>query len=335
MRKPGARPTIREVAELAGVSVTTVSDAMNGKGRVDPDTKARVREAAETVGWTPKRSARALRSGHTGIIAFCLPRRPEGSSPWIMSTDYYLQLAAACAVSAVSSGRFVLLAPGPVNLDDVAGLDVDGAIVVDPTRSDPTVRLFEAAGIPVVTVDRDLGSTSINWVSADNAGATKAVLDHLADGGSERIGLITSEEDLSWLADVLAAYESWCAERGRDVEVHHVNLDDSTAESAALVRHLVDTGELPDALFAVPYGSAVGVVGALGECEIPVPGKVRVAAGVDGPTMTSSNPSITAVDLAPQAVADAAMRCLVDLLEGGPGIGPILTSATLVVRAST
>lgn len=335
MSKRARRPTIRDVAEAAGVSVTTVSDAINGKGRVDPATQAKVRTAAAEVGWHPKRSARALRSGQTGIIVFCLPHRPDAHAPWVMNTDYYIQLAAACAVEAVAVGRFVLLAPGPVNLADVAGLDVDGAIVVDPLRDDPMIKLFSDSGVPVVTVDRDLASSSPNWVGIENDAATNEVLNHLAEQGAKTISLLSSAGQMSWLSEVNGTYEAWCHDNAVTAEITMINLERSIEDSSNLVRDMIANQTLPDAIYAVPYGSALGVLQAVTQAGLSVPEDVLVVSGVDGPAMSTAAPSITAVDMVPAAVAAASIRLLVGLIEGTTEGGPVMADSHLVVRDST
>lgn len=335
MTKQSGRPTIRDVALAASVSVTTVSDTMNRKGRVDPATQMRVRQAAEAVGWKPKRSARALRSGRTGIIVFCLPPRPDAEAPWIMSTDYYMQLAAACAIEAVEFGRFVLLAPGPVNLADVASLDVDGAIVVDPIAGDRTVKILSDGGVPVVTIDRDLDVDDGRWVSADNAGATKDVLDHLAAQGARSILLLTSDERMSWLSDVSDAYHDWCANQDTSPRVSFIDLDRTTEGAGSVLSSLAKLDNVPDAIFAVPFGSAIGVLRKAAALSISVPEDLLVASGVDDPSLAWHSPSVTALDLVPTDVARAAVRLMVDLLEGEGDRATTTTRTRLIEREST
>jgi DNA-binding LacI/PurR family transcriptional regulator len=103
MAKRRQFPTIRDVAEAAGVSVTTVSDVVNGKGRVDPITRERVKQAVVEVGWRPRRSARALRSGNSGVFALCFPRRDRGVGDWLLNADSDMALVAGCAAWASTS----------------------------------------------------------------------------------------------------------------------------------------------------------------------------------------------------------------------------------------
>lgn len=332
---PTRRPTIRDVAKAAGVSVTTVSDAVNGKGRVDPDTRQRVLDAAAEVGWQPTRAARALRSGRTGIIALCLPRRPEGAPSWIVSTDYYMELAAASATEAAETGQLVLLTPGTVDLDELRRLEIDGAIVVDPMQGDPTLAVLDGRGVPTVTVDREPGSASSWWVATDGAAGTRLLLDHLDDRGAGVIALLASPEPWSWLDDSVGAYTAWCADRGTAPLVADVDLDEPSASAEKVVAELLAGADPPDAVVALPYGAAVGAVRAVAATGRSVPGDVLVASGVDGLSMLASTPRITALHLDPAGLGRAAVQLLSRRIGGETGAGPTVLSAELRVRDST
>jgi DNA-binding LacI/PurR family transcriptional regulator len=329
------RPTIRDVAEAAGVSVTTVSDAVNRKGRVDPETQARVMEAVAEVGWRPLRSARALRSGRTGVIALCLPGGPGRSGLWLMSTDYYMALVAAGAAAAVESDQLLLLSPRPAEIEELAHLDVDGVIVVDPLEGDPALRVLDDGGVPYVTVDRDLASTGTWWVGADNRSSATMLLDHLADRGARTVALFTSEERWAWYDDALAAYVDWCVAHGVEPIIRHLEQETPQGSAAHLMDEVLAEGNVPDAVLALPYRSALGVIESARNRGIAVPDDLLVASGVDGHALETTTPSVTAADLRPAEVAHAAVELLGRRIEGEDGGGPVITETVVRVRAST
>uniref|UniRef100_UPI0015F1212A LacI family DNA-binding transcriptional regulator n=1 Tax=Pseudonocardia pini TaxID=2758030 RepID=UPI0015F1212A len=157
------RPTIADVAGAAGVSVSTVSAAMSGKGRVDPLTRERVQAAAREIGWRPRRAAQSLRSGRTGTIALCIPPDRSSWAEWMRNSDYLQQLTVSCAAAAIEAGLLMLLAPRPADAAELARLDVDGMLLLDPVREDPVTALCTAAGLAVVTVDREPGRDDGWW----------------------------------------------------------------------------------------------------------------------------------------------------------------------------
>lgn len=328
-------PTIRDVAREAGVSVTTVSDSMSGKGRVDPRTRELVRRTAEQLGWQPRRAAQTLRSGRSGVIALCLPRRPVAEQPWLLSRDYYLVLAAACATAAVEHDQLMLLVPGTISSDDVARTHADGVIVVDPSRDDENAVAFEAADIPYVTVDRDLASDSPWWVSADETSSMRELLDHLAAVGSRRIALLSSSEPWSWFHDVEEVYEQWCRAHGVAPRRVEVDLSRPIESSRELTHGLLDEEDAPDAIIGVPYGAALGAHRAAGERGLWVGDGLRIASGVDGHVLTTVDPAITAIDLVPAEVGAAAVDVLARRISGEPPGDPIVVPARVHLRQST
>ncbi|GAA3099672.1 DNA-binding LacI/PurR family transcriptional regulator [Kribbella aluminosa] len=327
--------TIRDVASHAGVSMTTVSDVVNGKGRVDPSTRQRVLDSVRDVGWRPRRSARALRSGETGIFALCFPRREHGVQDWLLNADYDMALVAACAAAAVDSGRQLLLAPRPTDLEDLARLDVDGVIIADPQERDPALRILDQAGIPTVTVERDIRRADTWWVGTDNAGGATSALDHLAGRGAVRIALLTADARWSWFADTTAAYRAWCAEHRRRPLIRTIDADDPRTAAAQAVHSLLRLKNPPDAILALPQGSALGVLDAAELAGVDVPADLKLIAGIDSQTLLVSQPPVTAIDQQPMRIAKAAVELLITRVSGADAPGPTLVSTELVVRRST
>ena len=132
------RVTIRDVAAAVGLSPTTVSHALNGKGRVDPATRDRVAKTAKQLGYRPDRTARRLRSGRSGAIALLLPFvERDIARDEMLALDYYMHLARAAAQAAFVRGHPMLLTPPLRDIDDLRDLGVDGGVVCDPA---PTTR---------------------------------------------------------------------------------------------------------------------------------------------------------------------------------------------------
>ncbi|ADB53146.1 LacI family DNA-binding transcriptional regulator [Conexibacter woesei] len=338
MSRPAApRVTIRDVAAAAGVSVTTVSHSLNGKGAVDPATRARVKQVAAQLGYRASRAAQALRAGRSGTIAFVIPSvGAVAEEREMLSLDYYMQLASAAARVAFTRRHPLLLPPPIETLDDLRELGVDGAILCDPARDDPRIALFEELGLPIVTIERDLGRPDHRWyVEGDNRGNMRLLLDHVAAAGGRRIALLSADSTWSWSADNEQAYRAWCEEHERTPIVEPTSLRHLETSAYDRACALLDRPDRPDAIIALAERYATGVVRAARERGLRIPQDLLVAGGIDSHQAAEGDPPITAIDLQPELQGAAAAALLVALTEGERPEAPRIVPSRLRVRAST
>src|SRR5262249_25567601 len=133
------RITITDVAREAGVSITTVSHALSGKGYVDPATRERVQEVAGKRGYRPNVRAQRLRrgGGHTSALLSWMPFAVAAGPSRL---GFMMEIAAVAAAAALTKGLALVLVP-PVEGSELPldSLDVDGALVIEPTADDATV----------------------------------------------------------------------------------------------------------------------------------------------------------------------------------------------------
>ena len=142
---------IRDVARAAGVSITTVSHALNEKGGVSEETRRRVREVATELGYRPDPRGRQLASGRTGLIALTVSM-PDGVHAPVEEFAHNANLIDAATSTAIARGLALVIVPaGEVSIWD--RLPLDGLIVVDPVPDDPAIREL-GRGTPIVTSAR-------------------------------------------------------------------------------------------------------------------------------------------------------------------------------------
>src|SRR5579864_3704712 len=215
MEKPDATPvTMADVARAAGVSLTTVSRALSGNGRLNLRTRNRVRGVAAELGYQPNPVARTLAGGRTGVIAiaFSLPKPDPGA---LAGIAYFNDTIHAATHRALSHDYALVVGPPTPHVDVWSRVAVDGVVVVDPIPGDPVVADLRRRGTKLVFIGRDPdGGAADHCVDGDYATGTRKVLDHLRDCQGRRIGLITSDLGESFTADCTDAYLAWCAERG-------------------------------------------------------------------------------------------------------------------------
>jgi DNA-binding LacI/PurR family transcriptional regulator len=330
------RVTIREVAVKAGVSVTTVSHALNGKGKVKGETIALVRQVADELGYRPSPTAQALRSGRTGSIALILPMERPELAHRVATMDYYMQLAASAASVAFAHARPLILPPNLGTTDEWRSINPDGVLLCDPVDNDPRLDVLAKLRIPVVTIERDYGRPDwVNWVGSDNLANTHQVLNHLRDAGARRIALLSTDWNRAWSREIDDAYATWCAMVGHPPLVGQVSVSFDPEAAYIAARDLLDRPDAPDAFYAPADGYSEGVMRAAAEKGLRIPHDLLLVSGSDENAARYSSPSVTAVDLSPSAEAEAAVNMLLKLIDGGVNTCPVVVASTLRVRQST
>lgn len=333
----GRRTSIRDVAARAGVSLTTASHALNGKGRISTDTRSRVLAAAVTLGYTPNASARNLRSGRNRIIGLALPDDGEdrlGPAAYF-AIDYYMEVTMAAVAAAFESEYALTVLPPLRNPAELRRLPMDGVIVISARHHDQRLRLFEAAGLPTVSLDRD-PTLADSWaVVADHRGNTIRMLDHLREMGSRSIAIVVPELSWTWVDDTVEAARDWIADDGGPHRVVRVQADRDPANVAEVIGSLLEEPDRPDAVFALTQWIAAGVRTAAADREFTIPGDLRLAVGIDSADARTSTPPLTALDLRPAEVTREAVDLLLARLDREDPTGRPEIVGQLAVRAST
>ncbi len=325
---------IKEVAERAGVSITTVSHALNEKGRISPETRRRVFEVVEELGYRPNATARNLAGGRSGLIGMCVAQ-PGESSFSVSDYAYYAELISAASVAALDRGYALMLALN-ARPDAWSPSQVDGAIVVDPIAGDPMLEDVERAGAPVVTTGRVPGRSSGWWVDTDHRSVTHAMLDHLAARGAERIALLGSLRIASYSIDTHKAYLEWCDEHGQqpiDVTVR-TDLTESAGFEATV--KLLRRKRPPDAVHSPLDPLARGALLAAQSRGLSVPHDLMVSGCPDSAACRSSRPGLTTFEFYPSRIGAAAVEILTALIEGSePPQAQVYIPSRFMPRGST
>lgn len=311
----GRHVGIREVAQAAGVSITTVSHAMNGKGRLPEATRARVQHVARRLEYRPSAAARNLVRGRSGLIGISLAQA-EGHPVAMYDFAYFMQLVGAATAAAVRRGYALVLSSNASGADSpLEHISVDGGIVIDPIRGDPDVKRLRSAGAPVVTIGRVPGEEGGCWVDNDHAKAMRRLLQHLAGRGARRIALVGIPLTTTYAVDVTDAYERWCAESKSEPLVGYAR-DFTEAAGFAAASDLLRTKPRPDGICAPLDRLALGVLLAAKAHGIEVPTDLLVAGVTNSEASRRARPSLTALDLNPEQVGASAVELLVDITEG-------------------
>ncbi|WP_424967168.1 LacI family DNA-binding transcriptional regulator [Dinoroseobacter sp. S375] len=334
-KSPGKRPTVIDVAQAAGVSPGTVSNALSGKRKVDADTRDRIEAAIQQLGYRPNQAARRMRTGQTNTIAI-FSSMPFAVAAGPSKLGFLMEIAASAAVAAMARNTALILVPPIANpeetLDTIA---MDGALVVEPAADDPVLSRLIRAGIPTVCIGRP-PDAEIPHVDLDYPAIAELLIAHLFEVGATRFPLIVGASSRPSNLAFKAAYGAAARRRGMAEIMIEVPEDQAEAGAAAALSTLISRGEMFDGVLVPTDAMATGVMQALRDHGLTVPDKVRVVTRYDGVRAQTESPPLTAVDLKLEAVATLATRQLVETMAGpAPGAAIPGPEPRLVVRASS
>jgi len=304
---------IKDVARAAGVSTTTVSHALSGKGRLPEATRERVRRVAHDMGYRPSAVARGLAAGRTGVlgIAFSVP---DVLVTGFLDIPWYTTIVNAATQRAMRDGYALVVVP-PVAGPEVWGrLPLDGTIVVEPIADDPNLPEIAAYGVRLVSVGRPPGADGW-WVDNDNPAAVRETLDLLRDRGARRVALASVAWPTAWRAEATAAYRRWCDDSGvrpRIVEFATPEPADARRGLAALL----DGPDRPDAVFSLYERLGSGLSELARERGIRVPQELLLISAGDDGSGQRCEPPLSTLDFDPVALGGTAAKLLIDLVEG-------------------
>jgi DNA-binding LacI/PurR family transcriptional regulator len=325
---------IKQVAEQAGVSITTVSHALNDKGRLSEETRRRVAEVAERLGYRPNTTARNLAGGRSGMIGLAVAQTAQNSFA-LSDFAYFSQLMSAASLEALDRGYALVLAAGARG-GAWSRMQVDGAIIVDPIADDPLLETLQEEDVPLVTTGRVPGEEEGCWVDNDHWAGTRAVLDHLAARGAQRIALMTSPPVTSYAIHSQQAYEEWCAEHGQEamVSVAHGDLTERSGFDAAI--KLLRRTRPPDAVHSTLDRLSLGTLLAAKAQGLAVPRELLVTGCTDSEAGKGSRPGLTALALNPERIGRTAVDMVTALIEGEePPSRQVLVPTRILPRGST
>jgi LacI family transcriptional regulator len=326
------------VARAAAVSRQTVSNVLNGSGRVGDAARARVLAAVEALGYHPHHGARSLRSRRTRQFAYVMPRMQLLPGNYIMQ-QFLQSLAAACALRSYS---LVVVVPEGDPRDEmrrlIASRSVDAFVLSELQQDDARVKLLADARMPFACFGRTGPELPQNWVDIDNRGAVAAAVGHVLARGYGRIAYVGYRTQSYWDAERAAGFRDGLAASGISADQAGMLLVDD-ASARGKIRSLLSAGrpELwPDAIVTSSDRLAGVVYSVAAEFGLRI-GQDLAVTGFDGSAAAAlMHPRLTTVaipvdDIARQVVARALRQ-----LDHGAGQEPgEVVPATLRLGEST
>jgi LacI family transcriptional regulator len=308
------RPTMRDVAALARVSLKTVSRVVNGETTVAPELATRVQRAAATLDYRPNLTARSLRSsdGRTRTIGVLLENVANPFSS-----------ALHRAVEDLARSRGVAVFAGSVDEDPererelalaLVARRVDGLIIVPGGDDQSYLANDQRAGLSLVFVDRPPQLLRADAVVSDNLGGAQAAVAHLIAAGHRRIGFLGDLRQIATALDRFTGYTDALAASGIEPDEALVRFDLHSVEAAEAATRSLVLEHKPSALFTTQNLITIGAVRALrslGSHE-----RVALVGFDDFLLADLLQPAVTVVAQDPTAIGATACEVLFQRMDG-------------------
>ena len=314
--------TIFDIAQLAGVSIGTVSRVLNGRSDVSQATRSRVLKLVNDLGFVPDSGAQRLARGSVELIGVAAYNKNTARSP------FYSILLDAIQEQLLHSGYAArLLDNQHLTTERCAGIIIPGIY-----QNDTRLAQLAARGIPHVVVGRMSG---VSCVDLDTAGGLRQALSHLLDLGHVRVAYLTGSDPGQINQHKTEAYQAGLAAAGLAFREELVLDGDYTDLGGyRAVRSALEQGLAFTAVLCASDEMAIGALAALQDHGVQVPEEVSLVSLDDLSEGALANPALTSVHLPTRLLGRKAAEQMVDAIWGKPQRTEVVP-LELVVRASS
>lgn len=328
-------PRMKDVAEAARVSTSTVSHVINGTRFVDDETKRRVQRAIDELGYLPNAAARSLttkRSQTLGVIVgdvanYFFSELLQGVEETVRSQNYSLIVC--------NTGETLELEDHYIQL--LLSHKVDGIIAMATSEQWMSVREAQVRHIPIVFVDRAFaGLEGERFVGVDNVRGAYLAAEHLIELGHRRIGTLAGAQGLSTMKDRLRGFTQALRDHGLEVPDEWIVPSALSAEAGHAAANQILTGsERPTALFIANNYLTLGALLALRDNDLRCPEDMSIVGFDDHPWAAVTHPPLTVVRQPAMRIGATAGQMILDSINGTePEYRQVVLDCELVLRHS-
>jgi len=328
--------TIADVAREAGVSKGLVSFALNDRPGVSAETRSRILEVADALGWTPSLRARSLSSRRSFALGLVIARDPE-----VLGTDpFFTSFIAGVETILAPEGLALVLSVVPDEKTELATYRtlatdgrVDGVFLTDLRRDDARIPYLAELGLPAVTLGRPDQDSPFPAVSIDDADGIAESVRHLVELGHRRIAHVAGSTTMLHGGRRRESFTTAMQAAGLATD-QIVETDFSIAAGADATRRLLRSAEPPTAIVFANDPMAIAGVGVAQELGVRVPQDLSITGFDDIEFARHIYPPLTTVGATPVVWGRAAATTLLSLIRTGRADDVQLPAARLIIRGS-
>jgi LacI family transcriptional regulator len=326
--------TIRDVAQIAGVSIATVSRVLNGSNRVSEETCRRVWAAATQLDYWPNAAARALTTRKAHTIGILLPD---------LYGEFYSELIRGVDQTARKQGFQILLSSSHGEAKTILGSArsmlgrVEGLIIMAPHRDSSEALLQISKRFPTVLLNPGVDVPGCSSVAVPNFDSAQALIRHLLRLGHQSIAIIKGPSSNVDAEERLRGFLKAVVDQGIEPEARMELQGDFTEVSGfQAATQLLRMDKLPDSIFAANDSMAVGALSALGAAGVKIPEDVAIVGFDDISIAQFVTPALTTVQTDAFGMGERAVDLLIASIQDPAQTGVVneVLPAPLVIRKS-
>ncbi|MCM3595704.1 LacI family transcriptional regulator [Metabacillus idriensis] len=263
------KATLKDVANLAGVSTATVSNVTNNTKFVSDDVKRKVLDAMETLNYRPNALAKSLRVQETKLIGVLISD---------ITNPFFSKVVRGIEYEANKNGYNILLCNTESNavkeqeyLDILIGKRIDGLIISSSGNKEEYIKHLESANIPIVFLNRSPESALMKTVMTNNIRGSYLAAEHLINHGYEKISIISGPQTYSTGRDRLIGYKRAMEDYGLPIDEELIKIGNFDIKSGYdLMKELINSGERTDACFIANNSMTLGAYKYIKETNLKI-----------------------------------------------------------------
>lgn len=331
--------TIKNIAQMAGVSPATVSKVINNYGGISEKTKKKVLDIISETGYQPNFSAKSLATKKSNLIGLIY----AGKVNVDFTHPFFNEVVTTFKKTIGRLGYDILMFSNELFYQDNGSylarckhFHVDGCLIIAGEEIEDAIYELVGSDIPCIGIDLELKGPRYSYVMTDNVNLSRKVIQHLYLNGIRDIGYIGGKRDSAGVAVMREqGYRQAMSQFGLEVKEEWVHYGDFQEKSGYEgMKYFLSQKPYPQAVYAASDVMAFGALRAIHEAGLKVPEDIRLVGCDDIDACRYSNPKLTTVKQDKEKLGMLGAHMLNDLINGKAELKPVFIDSELIVRES-
>ena len=333
------KTTIKDIANVLGLTPSAVSKALNNHPRISDKTKAAVKQIAENLNYQPNHLASALRKGKSNLVGVIIPRN---------NSNFFSSVVENIEAVLNKEGYNIIISQSNESykkecnsIDALLQIQVDGIIasMANETTDLDYYKKIKSKGIPLVLFDRGENELNVDYVGIDDYNTSQTIVNHLVNQGCKRIAHIAGFSTNRIYKNRIIGYKDAIKKYGLPLgEELIIESNLRIEDGRRIMKELLNLPNRPDAVYAAGDYAALGALQVLLEAGIKVPSEIALVGFSNEPFTSLTSPPISTVNQHSAKIGELAAEAFLNRINNPNQkvtLNKIILNAELIVRKSS